>query len=156
MKRLVSLVAVTALLAFTGCTSMSDSASSSEGSLAGRSLAGTSWQLVSFTSSDDAIGVIKPSSADQYTVSFGTDGTAALKFDCNRGSGTWQATPSGEGGSLTFGPIGTTRMMCPPGPLDARLPRDTEYVRSYRLVDGQLNMNLMADGGTYTWARVTP
>jgi hypothetical protein len=31
-----------------------------------------------------------------------------------------------------------------------------EYVRNYRIVDGRLNLGLTADGGVYTWERITP
>ena len=120
------------------------------------SLTGTSWRLVSFRSSGDAVGAIVPSSPNQYTLAFAADGHTSMTFDCNRGGGTWQASASGDGGGLRFGPIATTRMLCPPGPLDARLPRDMEYVRNYRIVDGRLNLGLTADGGVYTWERITP
>ena len=42
-----------------------------------------------------------------------------------------------------------TRAMCPPAPLNDRIPKDLGYVRSYVLKDGHLFLSLMADGGIY-------
>jgi para-nitrobenzyl esterase len=39
--------------------------------------------------------------------------------------------------------------MCPPAPLNDRIARDWEYVRSYVMRDGHLFIALMADGGIY-------
>jgi heat shock protein HslJ len=39
--------------------------------------------------------------------------------------------------------------MCPSTPLNKRLPKDFEYVRSYTLKEGHLVLSLMADGGIY-------
>jgi heat shock protein HslJ len=89
-----------------------------------------------------------------FTLAFGRDGRAALRLDCNRGSGDYKVAPAGDGssGSLTFGPIATTRAMCPPPHLDQRVARDLAHVRSYLLKDGKLYLSLMADGGIYEWA----
>jgi heat shock protein HslJ len=115
-------------------------------------LAGNDWQLRSIQSMDDAQGTTKIPDTQRYTVSFGPDGKATLRLDCNRGSGSWQATPAAaDSGSLTFGPIAVTRMFCAPDSLDQRIIRDLAYVRSYRLKDGNLYMSLMADGGIYEW-----
>jgi len=120
-------------------------------------LAGTSWRLVSFQSSSDKVGEIRPANADQYTLSFSDDNRVSMRVDCNRGAGTWQAEPSGPaGGSLRIGAAAITRMMCPSQPLSDRLPQDFEHVRSYMIKDGKLYLNLMADGGAYQWERVNP
>jgi heat shock protein HslJ len=115
-------------------------------------LAGNDWQLRSIQSMDDAQGTTKIPDTQRYTVSFSPDGKATLRLDCNRGSGSWQATPAAaDSGSLTFGPIAVTRMFCGPDSLDQRIIRDLAYVRSYRLKDGNLYMSLMSDGGIYEW-----
>jgi heat shock protein HslJ len=57
-------------------------------------LAGNDWQLRSIQSMDDAQGTTKIPDTQRYTVSFGPDGKATLRLDCNRGSGSWQATPA--------------------------------------------------------------
>jgi len=117
-------------------------------------LAGSAWKLVSFTSSSDAVGVVKPQTPDQFQLAFGADSKATFQFDCNRGSGSWQADDTqSASGSLRFGAVATTRAMCPQQAMSARLPGDIESIRSYRIVGDRLFLSLMADGGTYEWSR---
>jgi heat shock protein HslJ len=117
-------------------------------------LAGTSWQLVAIQSMDDTQGTTKVADPSHFTLEVGRDGRAALRLDCNRGSGDYKIAPAGDGssGSLTFGLVATTRAMCPPPHLDQRVARDLAHVRSYLLKDGKLYLSLMADGGIYEWA----
>lgn len=119
----------------------------------GASLAGTAWRLHAIQSMDDAQGTTHIADPSRFSVRLGTDGRATLQLDCNRGVGTWEAAPAGDGatGQLTFGPIAATRALCPPPHLDERIARDLAYVRGYRLLDGKLFMSLMADGGIYEW-----
>ncbi len=120
---------------------------------AGTSLAGSTWQLVAIQSMDDAQGTTRIADPARFTLHFGTDGRAALRLDCNRGSGNYEATPAtaGDSGSLRFGPVATTRALCPPPQLDQRVARDLDHVRSYLVRDGKLFLSLMADGGIYEW-----
>jgi heat shock protein HslJ len=117
------------------------------------SLAGTSWQLHAFQSMDDSQGTTTVDEPARYSVTFNADGNASFRLDCNRGKGSWDSTPSadGDGGSLRFGLIATTRALCPPPSLGEKLARDLDYVRSYRIVQGKLYMALMADAGIYEW-----
>jgi len=110
-------------------------------------LPGTNWQLVQFQSGDGSI--LTPEEAAIYTVEFGKDGKVSVVAGCNRGTGTWTSTPPS---GLSFGPLATTRAMCPPGSMSARFLRDFEYMRSYVIVDGHLHVSLMADGGIYEFA----
>ena len=120
------------------------------------SLTGSAWRLVSFNS-PGAAPELRPERPDQYELRFGADGRVTARFDCNRGNGEWRSEPaSPNSGSLQFGSIATTRMMCPPARLNERLPRDIEAVRSYRIVDGRLHMSLVADGGIYIWEPISP
>ncbi len=116
-------------------------------------LDGTQWRLVAIQSMDDQQGTTNVPDPSKYTVSFGTDGRAAFQIDCNRGNGSWEATPSDEdaSGTLTFGPIAVTRMMCPQPSLDQRVSEALSDVRTYLIRDRQLHMSMLADGGTLTW-----
>jgi len=115
-------------------------------------LAGTAWELHAIQSMDDAQGTTRIATPERYTVRFAADGDASFRLDCNRATGTWQATAAGNNsGSLSFGPIAATRAMCPPPHLDQRIVRDLAYVRGYVLADGKLFMSLMADAGIYEW-----
>lgn len=118
-------------------------------------LAGTSWQLVSIASMDDAQGTTQVPDPTTFTVSFQPDGNATFRIDCNRGNGSWSAIPSDDpaSGALEFGPIAVTRMMCPQPSLDQRVSTALGDVRGYLIKDQQLHMSLMADAGILTWDR---
>ncbi len=116
-------------------------------------LAHSAWQLVAIQSMDDAQGTTRIADPSRFTLTFGADGRASLRLNCNRGTSSYAATPAGDGssGSLSFGPVATTRALCPPPRLDERVARDLGHVRSYLLKDGKLYLSLMADGGIYEW-----
>jgi para-nitrobenzyl esterase len=118
-------------------------------------LAGTSWELVELRSSDDAIGVVRAPDPSRYTLAFDAEGNAAIRLDCNRGRGSYTATETGPGlGRLEFGALATTRAMCPPGSLDARLGRELPQVRIWVRDGDTLRLELFADGGQQIWRRV--
>ncbi len=116
-------------------------------------LAGTSWRLVRFQSMDDAIGEIVPGDPSAYTMTLSADGSVQMQLNCNRAMGTWSVEPASDGisGAFTFGPLATTRALCPPPSMDDRIARDAQWVRGFLLRDGQLHLSLMADGGIYSW-----
>jgi len=104
-------------------------------------LAGTSWQLLNIASMDDRVDV--PDSPSKYTLEFKPDGTAQIVADCNRGAGSWTSESAGR---LQFGPLASTRALCPPGSLSERYLAQFEWVRSYVLEGGHLFLATMADG----------
>jgi heat shock protein HslJ len=107
-------------------------------------LTGTSWRLVQFQAADDFN--IPADDKDRYTLFFAPDHRLAVRIDCNRGSGTWTSSAPGE---LRIDSLAITRAMCASTPLNKRLPRDFDYVRSYTLKNGHLFLSLQADGGIY-------
>jgi para-nitrobenzyl esterase len=120
----------------------SQPADSSQPAAAG--LAGTSWRLVKFQSSDETI--LKPDDKSKYTIAFAPDGKLIARIDCNRGTGTWKSSGPPQ---LEFGPLALTRMACPPGSIDGKIVKQLPYVRSYVIKDGHLFLSLMADGGIF-------
>lgn len=121
------------------------------------SLIGTTWQLYAIQSMDDAQGTMKISTPNRFTVHFGAEGRVSFQFDCNRGTGNWQAeTTAGGAGTLDFGTIAATRERCASAHIGERVARDMVHVRSYLLKDGNLFMSLMADGGIYEWRPSAP
>jgi len=121
------------------------------------SLEGTSWRLASFMSNDDGSKALRPGTPDGFTLSFGKDGRLAVKLDCNRGNGPWQAVATNAtGGTLSLGPVATTRAMCPPDAVGTRLAQDLPALRTWRLQDNRLYISLPADAGAYVWERITP
>lgn len=120
-------------------------------------LEGTSWRLARFESPGDTTAVMRPDDPGRYTLSFGKDGRLAAKLDCNRGTGPWHAVAGDDrSGSLRIGPLATTRAMCPPDAIGARLTRDLDAVSGFRLQDGRLYTTLPADAGSYVWERIAP
>ena len=122
----------------------------------GNPFAGTTWQLLSIQSMDDAQGTTRVGDPGHFTLEFGRDGRAAFRLDCNRGTGDYTVKPASDGatGTISFGPIAATRALCQPPHLDERIARDMAHVRGYLLKDGKLYLTLMADGGIYEWAPV--
>ncbi len=123
------------------------------GTVPGDALAGTSWRLVEFQSSDDAIGTTRPDDPSLYTMTLNDDGTVALRLNCNRASGIWSAEPAADGtsGAFSFGPLAMTRAFCPPPSMDQSIATQAGFVRSFVLRDGRLYLSLMADGGILAW-----
>ena len=109
-------------------------------------LTDTEWQLVSIDSAD---GPTPVEGSSTFTVTFGADGHAAFLLDCNRGSGSWQATDSG---TLSFGPIAVTLMMCPQPSLDTRVAAALSGVGGWRIEDGQLTMTPASGDTALHWA----
>ena len=127
------------VLSFAACSSTAPAPSSGAGPA---SLEGTSWRLVQISMSD---GATRPAiERSRYTIGFGTNGVLNVRFDCNRGSGSWKSSGPNN---VEFGPLALTRAMCPVGSLHDELVRQWPYVRSYVIKDGRLYLALMADGG---------
>ncbi len=114
---------------------------------------GTSWQLVSLQSMDDAQGTTSVPDPSKFTVEFGPDGQAFFQIDCNRGKGSYEVEPSEDGmsGSVQFGPIATTMMLCPEPSMDQQVSAWLPDVRTYLFKDGQLHLSRFADSGVLTW-----
>ena len=107
-------------------------------------LTGTSWQLVTFQSSDDS--TLTPDDRRSYTIEFAANGRLNARIDCNRGRGTWKASGSSN---LELGPLALTRAKCPTGSLHDQIVKQWGNIRSYIIKDGHLFLALMADGGIY-------
>ena len=110
-----------------------------------------SWQLVKFQDSNGT--VIQPDDPAKYTMTLDDKGNVAVRFDCNRGSGTWATASKGE---IHFGPLAITRAACPAGSLHDRLVKDWPQIRSYTQQNGQIFLALAADGGSYHFAPMGP
>jgi para-nitrobenzyl esterase len=95
--------------------------------------------------------VLTPEDKSKYTMAFDSEGRVSVRIDCNRGASSWKSAGPPQ---LEFGPLALTRAMCPPAPLNERLAKDWQYVRSYVMKDGHLFLSLMADGGIYEFEPV--
>ncbi|WP_164844067.1 META domain-containing protein [Croceicoccus ponticola] len=143
-------------LALSACATVPADQSTAAGPTAAGPFAGladTSWRLVEIQSMDDAQGTTRPDDPQKYTIRFNADGSVSARLDCNRGVGTWRNDiANATGGTLTFGPMGVTKALCPAPTLGETLERHMPYVRSFTMRDGRLNMALMADGGSRSQA----
>ncbi|MEX1322706.1 MAG: META domain-containing protein [Synechococcaceae cyanobacterium] len=112
-------------------------------------LADSAWRLVEIRSMDDAQGARRPADSSRYTLRLQRDGRAVLQLDCNRATGSWTAEPSSDpaNGGFRFGPLATTRALCPPPSLGDTLGAQLPAVRGYMLRGGLLSLSLMADAG---------
>ena len=140
MKRSLSLLLALGILV--GCSS------SPPVRLAG--IGNTSWQLVKFRGGNGAL--LTPDDKAKYTVAFTNDGNLSVRFDCNRGRGSWILTGPNE---VRFGPLALTRAACPPGSLHDHFIKQWPNVRAYALKDGHLFLSLVADGGSYEFEPTT-
>ena len=102
---------------------------------------GRTWQWLGTQTPLEAVTVVEPG---RYTVRFGKDGAAAIRFDCNSGGGDFQLSA----GSIEFGNLFATRMACPPDSQDAIFMRQLEAARIFFVQGGVLYLDLFADGGT--------
>lgn len=107
-------------------------------------LDGTSWQLVKFQGGDGS--TLVPDDRSKYTITFGTNGYATVRVDCNRGGGSWKYKGPNQ---IQFGAMSVSRAKCGPGSLHDRIVREGGFVRNYQIKDGRLFLLLMDDGGTY-------
>ena len=141
MKTVPAMLLTLGLLA--GCESTPTAPAAGAAAASPGSLEGSSWRLVQIVYSDGTLRAAIERS--RYTIGFGTGGVLNVRFDCNRGRGSWASSGAGN---LEFGPLALTRALCPVGSLHDELVRQWPYVRSYVLKDGRLFLSLMADGGT--------
>lgn len=104
-------------------------------------LTASTWAWIGFTDPMQQIAIEDPLS---YTVTFNDDGTVGIVADCNVANGSYVI----DGSNLTIevGPM--TMALCPP---ESRSEDFVNYFGSsaiYFLEDGNLYIDLMADGGT--------
>ncbi|WP_086617046.1 META domain-containing protein [Erythrobacter tepidarius] len=76
-------------------------------------LEGSEWQLTEIHTSGSTT-TLTPALQARHRLAFGPDGALALQLDCNRGRASWAAgKPRNGAGTLSIGPVASTRMLCP-------------------------------------------
>jgi heat shock protein HslJ len=106
------------------------------------SLAQTSWKLVKFEAKDGS--GFKPTDPDEYTIAFGTSDSVNVRFDCNRGQGTWKVS---EPNIIEFGALQLSREICAADSHHDELAKRWRQIRSYRIRDEHLYLSLANDAG---------
>ena len=138
MKRMIMKVFVG--LALVGCA-IGQSGNQSVRNRDQQMVVGKTWQWVSTITPAERITVANPA---RYTILLRPDGKAQVRFDCNRGGGDFKITE----GHLSFGPLISTRMACPPDSLNAPFMRDLQRVVSFYIEGDFLYLELPYDSGT--------
>ena len=138
MQRLTTMIILG--LALVGCAA-GISSDPPERSSDPQMVIGRTWQWKSTITPVKKIGVLEP---ERYTILLMTDGRVQATFDCNRGGGSYTIAE----GKISFGPMISTRMACPPDSLDASFMRDLQRATSFFAQDGELFLELPYDSGT--------
>lgn len=99
------------------------------------------WQWETTITPVEQITVPDP---ERYTILLTADGKARIRFDCNLGGGEYKISK----GKLSFGPLLSTRMACPPDSLDGPFMRDLQRVVSFFVEKDTLYLELPFDSGT--------
>ncbi len=105
-------------------------------------ITGVTWQWVGFN--DPVNGPQEISEPARYQFTLNEDGTASIQADCNQVSGTY--TLDGANIEIVLGP--TTLAACPPDSLADQFQQNLAAARVYFMQNGDLFLDLMADGGT--------
>jgi heat shock protein HslJ len=104
-------------------------------------LTGQIWQWLAMTDPEGETSVDDPT---RYTILFNADETADIKADCNNVGASY--TIDGDNISITLGP--STLAACPPDSLDQQFLSGLENAAIYFFEEGDLFLDLFADGGT--------
>ena len=137
-------LAITGLVAFVGCSA----APRDQGATRVRTpeAAIGVWHWEATVTPVEQIGT---ANSARYTLELQPGGLALVRADCNRGRGSYEIGDD----RITFGPIVTTRMACPPGSLDGRYLKDLQRATIFFVEGGKLFLDLPMDSGTMRFAR---
>ena len=108
-------------------------------------LTATTWMWVGFTNPVEQYSVESP---ENYTLSFQDDGTVNIKADCNDAVGSYTV----DGSSIKIGVGPMTLAACPPESLGDDFVKYLGFAAIYFFEDGNLFIDLFADGGTLEFA----
>jgi heat shock protein HslJ len=144
MRLCLLTLSIGGLVALAGCSAAP--ADKSGGRLRTAEAAMGLWQWEATVTPVEQIGSGNP---ERYTLELQPGGVALVRADCNRGRGSYTI---GDG-RVSFGPIATTRMACPPGSLDDRYLRDLQRATIFFVEGGKLFLDLPMDSGTMRFAR---
>lgn len=107
-------------------------------------LAAAPWSWVHFRDAKQDYDV-----SGNYAIIFNNDGTVAVTADCNNGSGSYRLH---EDNGLTISVSAITMAACPTGSLGGSFVEYLNQAGSYAVNNDILTIELMADGGTMTFA----
>lgn len=136
-----ALAILSAAIAITaGCASTSSGASPRLHTA--EAITGKLWQ---WEETVTPIARVRSAAPQHYTLQLQADGRAAVRFDCNRGNGSYKISKPGH---ISFGPMATTMMACLPDSQDRDYAKDLGRASTFFVEGGQLYLELPADSGT--------
>ena len=131
-------MAITLLAAFALVLAACGGTSSSSGS----DITGTVWQWTAMQETVPASQSVVPD-PENYTITFNTDGSVAIKADCNNVTGNYKI----DGSKITITLGASTLMACGDASQDAIYLASLSKVDSYAVENGQLQLKFANDGG---------
>lgn len=114
----------------------------------GDALTANPWQWVAFTSPVEEVAVATP---ERYQLTFGEDGIVEIVADCNTAIASYGVDGT-NAGSLTMSVAPRTTDACPPDSRGDQFLKLLGGAARYFFQDGQLYIDLFADGGTMAFA----
>jgi heat shock protein HslJ len=105
-------------------------------------LTGATWQWVRLTDPVQQVEIDQP---ENFTLTFMPDGTIQIQADCNQATASYTAA---EDGALSITPGITTLTACSPGSRGEEFVQKLGFAARYFFQDGNLFIDMMADGGT--------
>jgi len=133
---------ITAAPPITATVAITETAVPAATSAAATSLVGPVWEWESSTFQDGT--VLATGDPSRYTLQLLPDGNALVQADCNFGTGTYQETQTG----FTLGPVGTTKIACPPDSLDSEFLGQLRNIDRYVFNEDGVLFYLLDDAGT--------
>lgn len=137
---IIVLVAILAVLALVFVNMRGSLAQPPAGANGAQSLAGTQWQLEEMRLDGQTVDL----GSAEIDLQFTTDGQINGNGGCN---GYFAGYEAAAGGSLSFGPVGATKMYC-----DATMQQETAYFQALEQIDrfSLENGRLVLTGGEQT------
>jgi hypothetical protein len=114
-------------------------------------IVGVVWKWVKFLGGDGTTIIVDD--PDKYTLELLPDGQVRIQADCNSATGTYVLDGS-AGLTMELGP--TTLAECLSGSRYDDYLEMLVWVRTYVLLEDQLVLNMMADGGDLFFERTSP
>lgn len=154
-RKPTSFVTVMTLMLASACTNSVTDGEGTSGSETPPSLAESSWVLAEISAGQAADAQSEAVEEGLYTLLFRADGSAAMRFDCNRGFGRWQVVEDGGAGqgSIAITDMGVTKALCPPTSISDRVIADFAAFDRFRIAGERLELKIEQTSVSYHWVR---
>lgn len=111
------------------------------------------WRLVQVDYEDAYPMDLTPEQQQRHWLDFGSDGRLQIGLDCNNGGANWTASEPYNGeGSITIGPINSTRAFCQPPTFSDEMSADLSQVEHYSVSSNGREMELFNQRVTFRFA----